>query len=231
MRFLSLFCLRAFLVNRGQLIRKPLYLKEPSLFIYSFVLWCDKHYLVSTVGKVHMNETWPISKLPAISTFFLSPSSLTLYLGLVSLLQCLDSRPFLINATAVGSMIFESGASQTPMHTNHLVIHENEGPDSLGSGWSHRDSISTRLLGDTTTTDPSTRLWIVGPWSTDLCWVWECSPRIHVHQGMKHVTLSGNRLWRCNQVKMSRFALSRNTESIFIFLSYLSVFREREEID
>lgn len=52
-----LLCLRAFLVNRGQFIRKPLCLKEPSLFIYSFVLSCDKYYLVSAVGKVHINET------------------------------------------------------------------------------------------------------------------------------------------------------------------------------
>lgn len=54
-------------------------------------------------------------------------------------------------------------------------------------------------------------------------------PRIHVHPGMKHVTLSGIRLWRCNQVKMSRFAFSRNTESIFIFLSYLCLSLEREK--
>lgn len=57
MRFLSLFCLRTFLINRGQFIRKPLYLKEPSLFIYSFVLSCDKYYLGSALGKVHIKET------------------------------------------------------------------------------------------------------------------------------------------------------------------------------
>ena len=67
-------------------------------------------YLVSTVGKVLLNETWLISKFPATSTISLSSSPLTLYFKVVWLLQCLDSKHFITN-TIMAGRAFPGGAS------------------------------------------------------------------------------------------------------------------------
>lgn len=178
----SLFCPRAFLVTRSRCIRKPLYLKGPTLFFCPFS-W-QLFYRVSAIGKVHSHGTWLMLKIPALCTSFLAlPWPLTL--------ESSDLVPLIINGWKHGppDLCFSDCNAHTNTWTSwkwrSWLTRSRMGPEG---------GISPQLPGEAVAADPSTTEQL-GPSPHSYPGLSSVPPNFMSTPESVNVTWSGNRVF------------------------------------